>query len=318
MTRPRTRRRTIILSSALAVLLAAGGGTAWALDRFVVEHVEIADVASYEAEYSSVTASDAGSTRRQLHRDAPTSPTSRAVTVSTVTTGTGDTTVTYYVADVVLSDATVLRSAFANNQFGTNIVEDTSTIAAENDAVLAINGDYYGFRDSGIVIRNGVVYRDSRPARVSRSISTAPWRCTTRQRRRRPSLLAAGVVEHSARSGRPSSRTVPSSRESRMSRSTPTSETTASRAISHAPRWESSTPTIWCSWSLTDVAPATAPASRSPSSQRFSSPRRGHGLQPGWRRLIDDGLQRRGRERPTRQGRRTRDVRHPLRGGLRP
>jgi exopolysaccharide biosynthesis protein len=27
--------------------------------------------------------------------------------------------------------------------------------------VLAINGDYYGFRDTGIVIRNGVVFRDS-------------------------------------------------------------------------------------------------------------------------------------------------------------
>ncbi len=26
--------------------------------------------------------------------------------------------------------------------------------------MFAINGDYYGFRDTGIVIRNGVVYRD--------------------------------------------------------------------------------------------------------------------------------------------------------------
>jgi exopolysaccharide biosynthesis protein len=60
----------------------------------------------------------------------------------------------------VLTDATVLRSAFANNEFGTNIVEYTSDIAADNDAVFAINGDYYGFRETGIVVRNGVVYRD--------------------------------------------------------------------------------------------------------------------------------------------------------------
>jgi len=60
----------------------------------------------------------------------------------------------------VLSDATGLRSAFANNQFGQNIIADTSDIAAANNAILAINGDYYGFRDTGIVIRNGVVYRD--------------------------------------------------------------------------------------------------------------------------------------------------------------
>jgi Exopolysaccharide biosynthesis protein related to N-acetylglucosamine-1-phosphodiester alpha-N-acetylglucosaminidase len=39
-----------------------------------------------------------------------------------------------------------------------------SEIAQEQGAVLAVNGDYYGFRDTGIVIRNGVLYRDE-PAR---------------------------------------------------------------------------------------------------------------------------------------------------------
>ena len=82
------------------------------------------------------------------------------ITISTVVTGSGDSTVTYNVADVVLDDPTDLRSAFADNSFGENIVENTSDIAADNDAMFAINGDYYGFRDSGIVIRNGVVYRD--------------------------------------------------------------------------------------------------------------------------------------------------------------
>ena len=62
--------------------------------------------------------------------------------------------------DVTLTDATVLRSAFAQDAFGENITETTSDIAADNDAVFAINGDYYGFRDTGIVIRNGVLYRD--------------------------------------------------------------------------------------------------------------------------------------------------------------
>jgi exopolysaccharide biosynthesis protein len=72
--------------------------------------------------------------------------------------------VTYYVADVTLSDATTLKSAFAKDQFGENITELTSEIAADNNAIFAVNGDYYGFRDSGIVIRNGVVFRDE-PAR---------------------------------------------------------------------------------------------------------------------------------------------------------
>jgi len=80
--------------------------------------------------------------------------------VSQVVTGSGSDTVTYYVADVTLGDATDLRSAFAKDQFGENITETTSAIAEDNGAVFAINGDYYGFRDTGIEIRNGVLYRD--------------------------------------------------------------------------------------------------------------------------------------------------------------
>jgi exopolysaccharide biosynthesis protein len=71
----------------------------------------------------------------------------------------------YFVADVTLTDATQLTSAFAKDSFGTNIIAYTSAIAADNDAVFAINGDYYGFRDDGIVIRDGVIYRDL-PART--------------------------------------------------------------------------------------------------------------------------------------------------------
>jgi exopolysaccharide biosynthesis protein len=67
----------------------------------------------------------------------------------------------YFVADVVLSDSRVIRGGFAENKYGTNIIANTSTIASENDAVFAINGDYYGFRDSGILIRNGVSYRNT-------------------------------------------------------------------------------------------------------------------------------------------------------------
>ena len=153
------RRRTIILSSALAVVLAAGGGAAWAADRFLIEHVSISDVSTYEAENSTV-AGDVAETTNGTVTDTTYTSDQADITVSTVTTGSGDDTVTYYVADVVLTDATALRSAFAGDAFGTNIIETTSAIAEDNGAILAINGDYYGFRDTGIVIRNGVVYRD--------------------------------------------------------------------------------------------------------------------------------------------------------------
>lgn len=40
--------------------------------------------------------------------------------------------------------------------------ETTSDIAKKIMRFLAINGDFYGFRDSGPVIRNGVLYRSNK------------------------------------------------------------------------------------------------------------------------------------------------------------
>ena len=64
-----------------------------------------------------------------------------------------------YVADIVLSDASYLRAGLAGGVFGRNISGKTSKIAEENGAILAVNGDYYGFRDQGFVMRNGYLYR---------------------------------------------------------------------------------------------------------------------------------------------------------------
>ena len=67
---------------------------------------------------------------------------------------------TIHVADVQLSSAEYLKTAFAQDTYGKNVTEATSSIARAHDAVLAINGDYYGVQEKGYVIRNGVVYRD--------------------------------------------------------------------------------------------------------------------------------------------------------------
>ena len=64
-----------------------------------------------------------------------------------------------YVADIRLSSANYLQTAFAQNAFGKNITEKTSEIAENNNAILAINGDYYGTQENGFVVRNGVLYR---------------------------------------------------------------------------------------------------------------------------------------------------------------
>jgi len=66
-----------------------------------------------------------------------------------------------YIADIKVSSTSYLKSAFAEDTFGKNIIEKTSEIAATHDAIFAINGDYCGFKNSGFVVRNGVLYRDT-------------------------------------------------------------------------------------------------------------------------------------------------------------
>ena len=66
-----------------------------------------------------------------------------------------------YVADIQVSSAEYLKTALAQGSYGRNLKDTTSNMADEAGAVLAINGDYYGFRDDGYVLRNGVLYRET-------------------------------------------------------------------------------------------------------------------------------------------------------------
>lgn len=66
-----------------------------------------------------------------------------------------------YVAEVSLASPEYLKTALAQGLYGKNVTEATSDIAADNDAILAINGDYYGAREKGYVIKNGELYRET-------------------------------------------------------------------------------------------------------------------------------------------------------------
>ncbi len=68
--------------------------------------------------------------------------------------------ITYYLADIQVSDATELHTALAHDTYGVDIKDTLSDMAREHDAYFAVNGDYYGYRWDGIVIRDGVLYRD--------------------------------------------------------------------------------------------------------------------------------------------------------------
>ncbi len=72
-----------------------------------------------------------------------------------------------YFAEVQLKESSSLKTGLAGGAFGRNLSETTSAMAEENGAILAINGDYYGFRDTGFVMRNGYLYRNT--ARASGS-----------------------------------------------------------------------------------------------------------------------------------------------------
>lgn len=154
---PASPARRAVLLGGLGTFLTAAGASGWALDRYILDDVEVANASAQQATTVDVVQAAADGTKTEAGYTSDTA----TITLETIVTGSGQDQITYVVADVTVSDATILRSAFANDSFGQNIIADPSTIASGVGAVLAINGDYYGFRDTGIVIRDGVAYRDA-------------------------------------------------------------------------------------------------------------------------------------------------------------
>ena len=188
----RWRRVAKWLGAVLAVLVLVAGGVAWwALDRYIFEHVEVGDAKAYEASVLGTT-----TTLPPLEivvTDDYYSDGTTTISIDKVVEGTGDETLTYYVADVRVPDATYFKSAFAKNKFGSNVVEDTSRIARANNAILAINGDYYGFRRTGLMIRNGVSYMNQ-PRRTALALyRDGTMRVVKEKSTSTKELLAAGV-----------------------------------------------------------------------------------------------------------------------------
>lgn len=71
-----------------------------------------------------------------------------------------------FVADVVVRSPKVIISGLAHNRFGGyNYVQTVRDMAEEHNAVFAINADYASHYDSGIVIKNGNILRESQSYR---------------------------------------------------------------------------------------------------------------------------------------------------------
>ncbi len=64
----------------------------------------------------------------------------------------------YHIAWVDIADASQLRTALAG-PYGTKKTLKPTQMAAQNNAVIAINGDYFQYRSGGYVVRQGEVLR---------------------------------------------------------------------------------------------------------------------------------------------------------------
>lgn len=69
-------------------------------------------------------------------------------------------TVVYYVADVYLKDVERLKTAAAYNDFSSTKTQHVEEMAQEHNALFALSGDYFNYQKVGLIIRNGVLYRD--------------------------------------------------------------------------------------------------------------------------------------------------------------
>lgn len=146
---------TFLKRHAYAILfstLLLGANTYTLLKTFVLPSAQAQVVSSQTSQtFASTDSGQVTSTDNSYQDD--------NISISIMSGQTSDT--TYYVADIKLSDVSYLKTALAQNTFGTNITQTTSSQAVANNAIFAINGDYYGANSTGYVIKNGVIYRES-------------------------------------------------------------------------------------------------------------------------------------------------------------
>ncbi|MCL6458600.1 MAG: phosphodiester glycosidase family protein [Gorillibacterium sp.] len=159
MLKRRSKKKVYI--GIILLLLVVGTIVYRLADRYLIEHIEVIVSTSPTSQTpATVTSTDV------QYDDSNYTSSDTAIHIKKVQTGSGADTITYFVADVILKESASVQSAFAKSAFGSNIIQNTSRIAADNSAILAINGDYYGFRKDGVIIRNGVLYRDD-PTRTA-------------------------------------------------------------------------------------------------------------------------------------------------------
>lgn len=184
-----TRKKKLLLITIL--LLAVIGTVIYLLaDRYLIEHVEI----TLTDQTSDSMASTKQAATAVKYDDWNYSSSKTNISIKKVEAGSGADQITYFVADIQLADAAGLQSAFADDSFGRNIIAYTSTIAEEKHAIFAINGDYYGFRNDGVIIRNGTLFRDEPTRDAMALLSDGTMQSYDEEELSSSDLLAEGAL----------------------------------------------------------------------------------------------------------------------------
>ena len=68
----------------------------------------------------------------------------------------------YYVADIYIADISCLRAGLGRDTYGSGYVEWPTDIAKRYGSIVTVNGDYYGARQGGVVVRNAELLRDEK------------------------------------------------------------------------------------------------------------------------------------------------------------
>ena len=77
-----------------------------------------------------------------------------------------------YVADIYVADISCLSTVFAKDTYGRGYTEWVGDVARRTHSIVALNGDYYGTRDAGVVIRNGGLFRNNK---ITRDVAVLYW-----------------------------------------------------------------------------------------------------------------------------------------------
>ena len=70
--------------------------------------------------------------------------------------------ITFYVADVLVQNINLLKTAFAKGTYNAHGVKNMAAIAKANNCIIAISGDFSSWHKNGLIVRNGELVRNQK------------------------------------------------------------------------------------------------------------------------------------------------------------